>query len=221
MSTAGSSSAKSRLQPDLPPPPSPEWPALTTAELVARKPPAEAFARLPRAPVSVVLEDVRSLANVGLIFRVCDALRVERLYLCGITGHPLSHNDPRPRHVQERAEREITKTAVMAIPFVPWEYHAGALELLERLRAADYQLVAVEQAHSSVPYTTSGIYRPPLALIFGHERAGVTTAALQKVDLCVEVPVFGMANSLNVAMACSVVGNEILRQHDAFGMKHL
>ena len=209
------------MQPNLPPPPSPEWPALTTAELVGRKPDAEGFARLPRAPIRVVLEDVRSLANVGLIFRVCDALRVERLYLCGITGHPSHPNDPRPRHVQDRAEREITKTAVMAIPFVPWEYHASAVELLGRLRGEGYQLVAVEQAHSSVRFVEPGIYRPPLALIFGHERAGVTTAALQAADLCVEVPVYGMANSLNVAMACSVVGYEILRQQTAFGLKQL
>jgi tRNA G18 (ribose-2'-O)-methylase SpoU len=209
------------VQPNLPPPPSPQWPALTTAELVARKPGTSDFAELPRAPISVVLEDVRSLANVGLIFRVCDALRVERLYLCGITGHPASPNDPRPRHVQDRAEREITKTAVMAIPYVPWEYRESAIELLGRLRSSDYQLVAVEQAHSSVRYTEPGIYRPPLALIFGHERAGVTTAALQAADVCVEVPVFGMANSLNVAMACSVVGYEILRQHAAFGLQRL
>lgn len=211
------------MHPDLPPPPSPQWPALTTQELVARKPDPEAFARLPRAPISVVLEDVRSLANVGLIFRVCDALRVERLYLCGITGHPAraDADDPRPRHVQARAEREIAKTAVMAIPFVPWEYHASALELLGGLRAAGYQLIAVEQAHSSVPHTRPGIYRPPLALIFGHERAGVTTAALQMADRCVALPVFGMANSLNVAMACSVVGYEIFRQHAAFGLQPL
>jgi tRNA G18 (ribose-2'-O)-methylase SpoU len=209
------------VQPHLPPPPSPEWPALTTAELVGRKPDAESFVLLPRAPICVVLEDVRSLANVGLIFRVCDALRVERLYLCGITGHPAHLDDPRPRHVQDRAEREITKTAVMAIPFVPWEYHASAVDLLGQLRGNGYQLIAVEQAHSSVAYTLPGIYRPPLALIFGHERAGVTTAALQAAELCIEVPVFGMANSLNVAMACSVVGYEILRQHAAFGLRHL
>jgi tRNA G18 (ribose-2'-O)-methylase SpoU len=188
---------------------------------VARKPDSARFGQLKRAPISVVLEDVRSLANVGLIFRVCDALRAERLYLCGITGHPASGDDSRPRHVQDRAEREIAKTAVMAIPFVPWEYHASTVELLGKLRDSGHQLVAVEQAHSSVAYSTSGIYRPPLALIFGHERAGVTTAALQMADVCVEVPVFGMANSLNVAMACSVVGYEILRQQDAFGLKQL
>jgi tRNA G18 (ribose-2'-O)-methylase SpoU len=209
------------LRPDLPPPPSPEWPALTTAELVGRKPDPAGFARLPRAPISVVLDDVRSLANVGLIFRVCDALRVERLYLCGITGHPASSDDPRPRHVQDRAEREITKTAVMAIPFVPWEYRSSASGLLASLRERGYQVVAVEQAHNSRVFTESGIYRPPVALIFGHERAGVAATQLRAADLCVEVPVYGMANSLNVAMACTLVGYEILRQHAAFGLSPL
>jgi 23S rRNA (guanosine2251-2'-O)-methyltransferase len=211
------------VNPDLPPPPSPEWPALTTAELVARKPDPGQFAQLRRSPISVVLDDVRSLANVGLIFRICDALRVERLYLCGITGHPAdpSGRDPRPRHVQDRAEREINKTAVMAIPFVPWEYQPSATEVVRHLKANGYQIVAVEQAHSSTPFSQPGIYRPPLALVLGHERAGVTPAALNVADLCVELPVYGMANSLNVAMACALVGYEVLRQHAAFGLDAL
>jgi 23S rRNA (guanosine2251-2'-O)-methyltransferase len=210
------------MRPDLPPPPSPEWPALTTSELVARKPDAETFARLPRAPISVVLEDVRSLANVGLIFRICDALRVERLYLCGITGRPAdSEHDERPRHVQERAEREIAKTAVMAIPFVPWVYQPSALQVVSQLRQKRYQIVAVEQAHQSTLYTSPGIYRPPVCLIFGHERAGVTPSALDAADVCVELPVYGMANSLNVAMACALVGYEIVRQHAGFGLQIL
>jgi len=212
------------MRPDLPPPPSPQWPAFTTAELVARKPDAESFTRLPRAPISVVLDDVRSLANVGLIFRICDALRVERLYLCGITGRPAGQipgHDQRPRHVQDRAEREIARTAVMAIPFVPWEYQPSALNVVKRLRQSGYQCVAVEQAHHSAPYTRAGIYRPPVCLIFGHERAGITPSALDAADLCVELPVYGMANSLNVAMACALVGYEIVRQHDAFGLQTL
>jgi tRNA G18 (ribose-2'-O)-methylase SpoU len=212
------------MRSDLPPPPSPQWPALTTAELVGRKPDPERFKQLPRAPISVVLDDVRSLANVGLIFRICDALRVERLYLCGITGHPadpVPERDARPRHVQDRAEREINKTAVMAIPFVPWEYRASATDVVQQLRHEGCQVVAVEQAHHSQPYTRPGIYQPPLALILGHERAGVAPAALDAADVCVEVPVYGMANSLNVAMACGLVGYEILRQHDAFGLRPL
>jgi 23S rRNA (guanosine2251-2'-O)-methyltransferase len=212
------------MRSDLPTPPSPQWPALTTAELVGRKPDPEQFARLPRAPISVVLDDVRSLANVGLIFRICDALRVERLYLCGITGHPadpLPGRDSRPRHVQDRADREINKTAVMAIPFVPWEYQPSATDVVQRLHCQGYQVVAVEQAHHSTAYTHPDIYQPPLALILGHERAGVAPAALDAADLCVEVPVFGMANSLNVAMACALVGYEILRQHDGFGLTSL
>jgi 23S rRNA (guanosine2251-2'-O)-methyltransferase len=212
------------MRPDLPPPPSPQWPALTTAELVGRKPDPEHFSQLRRAPISVVLDDVRSLANVGLIFRICDALRVERLYLCGITGYPaeqLPGHDPRPRHVQDRAEREINKTAVMAIPFVPWEHHTSATDVVQQLRRQEYQIVAVEQAHHSTRYTDAGIYQTPLALILGHERAGVGAAALNAADRCVEVPVYGMANSLNVAMACALVGYEILRQHDGFGLSPL
>src|SRR5689334_13685539 len=110
-------------RPDLPVPPSPEWPARTTDELRAVKPDEAEFRTLPRAPISVLLDDVRSLANVGLVFRLCDVARVERLYLCGITGFPALPDpaaDPRLRAVQERATREIHKTAVMAVPHVPW-----------------------------------------------------------------------------------------------------
>jgi 23S rRNA (guanosine2251-2'-O)-methyltransferase len=216
--------AQSKAEPTSPTLNSPAWPALTTAELVGRKPDPDTFEQLPRAPISVVLDDVRSLANVGLIFRICDALRVERLYLCGITGRPANPpggHDPRPRHVQDRAEREIAKTAVMAIPFVPWEYQLSATDVAQRLRGEGYQVVAVEQAHHSTPYWRAGIYRPPLALVLGHERAGVTPSALDAAHLCVEVPVHGMANSLNVAMACAIVGYEVMRQHDAFGLKPL
>jgi tRNA G18 (ribose-2'-O)-methylase SpoU len=174
--------------------------------------------------MSVVLDDVRSLANVGLIFRLCDALRVERLYLCGITGHPPYPDparDPRPRSVQERALREITKTAVMAVPYVPWEYRPDMLGVVTDLRGQGYQVVAAEQAHGSVPYTTPGLYQPPLCLLLGHERAGVAPAALEAADVCVEVPVYGMANSLNVAMALGVIGYEIARQHAGFGLAPL
>jgi 23S rRNA (guanosine2251-2'-O)-methyltransferase len=207
-----------------PPHPGPAWPARTTAELVARKPSSEGFAQLPRAPLRVVLEDVRSLANVGLIFRLCDAVRAERLYLCGITGHPpfpTPAADPRLSSVQQRALREISRTAVMALPYVPWEYRSDAVAVVREARSAGFQIVAVEQAHGSVAYTTQLLYRAPLCLVLGHERAGVTPAALAEADVCVEVPMFGMANSLNVAMAFALVAYEVLRQHEGFGLARL
>ena len=206
------------LDPRYPPPPSPAWPALTTAELVERKPDAARFGELRRAPISVVLDDVRSLANVGLIFRLCDALRVERLYLCGITGHPAatairaratsrsapSERSPRPRSWPFRSCRGSTER----------RRSRSCASCAQR----GYQAIAVEQAHHSVPYWTDGLYRPPLCLIFGHERAGIAPAALDDADACVEIPVYGMANSLNVAMALGVVGYEIFRQHGGFGI---
>lgn len=169
----------------------------------------------------MVLDDVRSLANVGLIFRLCDALRAERLYLCGITGHPPYPGDPRESHIRDRALRGISKTAVMAVPFVPWEYAPSALDVVSTLRGQGYQIIAIEQAHGGVPYTTPGAYRPPLCLVLGHERAGVAPETLVMADLCVEVPVYGMANSLNVAAALAVVAYEIHRQHNGFGLKPL
>jgi tRNA G18 (ribose-2'-O)-methylase SpoU len=109
----------------------------------------------------------------------------------------------------------------MAIPYVPWEYRASAIEVVHELRERNYQIVGVEQAHGSRMYTDAGIYRPPVCLIFGHERAGVTASALAQTDLCVEIPVYGMANSLNVAMACVLIGYELLRQHDGFKLNPL
>ena len=102
----------------------------TTEELVARKPEPDDFARLPRAPMQIILADVRGLANVGLTFRLCDNLRAGHLWLCGITGHPPNPGDPRAPEIAERCDREIRRTAVMAVPFVPWSYRADALELV-------------------------------------------------------------------------------------------
>jgi tRNA G18 (ribose-2'-O)-methylase SpoU len=109
----------------------------------------------------------------------------------------------------------------MAVPFVPWEYHEDAVALVRRLKQDGKQIVAVEQAHGSVSYASEGVYRQPLCLVLGHERAGVTPPVLALADLCVEIPVYGMANSLNVAMSLSIVGFEILRQHHAFGARPL
>ncbi|HLV61480.1 MAG TPA: TrmH family RNA methyltransferase [Fredinandcohnia sp.] len=194
--------------------------ALTTAELLARKPEPEAFARLPRAPLQVIFSNVRGLANVGLAFRLCDNLRAEHLWLCGITGHPARQDDPRPPEVVERSDREIRRTAVMAVPFVPWSWAPEALPVATRLRAQGYRLVVLEQAEGSVPLHRADL-RGPLCLAFGHERLGVEKELLEQADLVLELPVWGMANSINVAMALGIVGYEAMRQNAGYGLPPL
>lgn len=183
---------------------------LTTAELVAQKPSPEEYARLPRHPISVVCDNVRSLMNVGLIFRLCDAARIDKLYLCGITGYPPSPGDTRPPWVSERAGRVIAKTAIQTVQYVPWEYRPNALDVIRELKDRGTQIVALEQTRQSVSYLCAR-YRFPLCLVLGHERQGVENQVLELADLAVDIPMYGMGNSLNVAMAFGICVYELLR----------
>lgn len=194
--------------------------ALSTEELVARKPTPQDFGKLPRAPIHVVFSNVRGLANVGLAFRLCDNLRVEHLWLCGITGHPMREGDPRPREIAERCDREIRRTAVMAVPFVPWSYAPDAVPVVAELKAKGFRVIALEQAEGSIPLFSADL-RGPLCLVFGHERLGVEPALLEQTDEILELPVWGMANSINVAMALGIVGYEAARQNGGFGLDPL
>ena len=192
----------------------------STDELVARKPEPEEYARLPRAPLHVLLADVRGLANVGLAFRLCDNLRVGHLWLCGITGHPPYPGDPRPKEIGERCDREIRRTAVMAVPYVPWSYRQDALEVVLERKAAGDRIVVVEQAEGALPLYEAPL-DPPLTLVLGHERTGVDPRILQHADVALELPVYGMANSINVAMTLGIVGFELVRRTDGFGLDPL
>jgi tRNA G18 (ribose-2'-O)-methylase SpoU len=163
---------------------------LTMAEL-GRPAPGEA-AGLPRMPVAVVLDNVRSLNNVGSFFRTCDAFAVERLVLCGITGTP--------------PDREIHKTALGAELTVPWEHHASAAGAVERLAVGGYTPLAVEQVAGA--QTLERFDPDPArkyALVFGNEVNGVSQGAL---DLCagaIEIPQAGTKHSFNVAVSGGVV----------------
>lgn len=183
---------------------------LTTAELVAQKPSAEEFARWPRHPIYVVCDNIRSLMNVGLIFRLCDAARIERLYLCGITGYPPTPDDDRPPWVSERAGRVIAKTAIHTVQYVPWEYRPDATEIIRELKARGTQIVVLEQTSQSIDYTCAD-YQFPVCLVLGHEREGVESPLLNLADLVVEIPMYGMGNSLNVAMSFGICVYELIR----------
>jgi 23S rRNA (guanosine2251-2'-O)-methyltransferase len=156
---------------------------------------------------------VRSLQNVGAIIRVADAARVERLYLCGMTGYPPTADDPRPSWVAERAGRLIAKTALAAIDQVPWEYRASAIEPVGELKARGAQIVALERTERSVDYVAAR-YEAPLCVIVGHERVGISDLLLDLADLIVEIPMHGYGASLNVATAFGIWVYEVLRRDD-------
>jgi tRNA G18 (ribose-2'-O)-methylase SpoU len=165
----------------------------------------------PRHPIYVVCDDVRSLLNVGSIFRLADAARIERLYLCGITGYPPLANDPRPPWVAERAGRSIAKTAIESARAVPWEYQSSAVAVVETVKRQGIQIVVLEQTPDSIPYTSFD-YQVPICLVLGHERQGVARAALELADAVLAIPMWGEGKSLNVATAFGICVYEILRR---------
>lgn len=181
----------------------------TTEELVAQKPSPAKFAKLKRNPIVFILHNIRSLQNVGLFFRLADAIGAEKIYLTGYTGYPRIPDDPRREGTIIHAENEINKTAIKLVPFVSWERKEDVFSLLSDLRNLSYLIVSVEQTDQSVDYRTLD-YRLPTALIFGHERTGVENELLEKSDLVVHIPMLGMGNSHNVAMSGAIISYHLL-----------
>lgn len=145
------------------------------------------------APFCALLEDIRSLWNVGSIFRTADGAGIGQLYLCGITGCP-------PR-------KEIAKTSLGAEDHLAWGYYAGALEVLPALKAAGVQIVGLEKSGNSEPLEaalTRGALRMPLCMVVGNEVAGVSAESLGLCDLVCHLPMRGIKQSLNVAVAFGV-----------------
>jgi tRNA G18 (ribose-2'-O)-methylase SpoU len=152
---------------------------------------AAAMERLARhLPVAVVLENIRSLYNVGSIFRTSDGAGIEKLYLCGYTGYP-------PR-------REIDKTALGSVASVPWERRPNQFEVIRDLRARGYQIVALERTARGTAYTAAA-YRFPLCLVLGNEVSGISDTLLSWCDMAVDIPMRGIKQSLNVTVAYGVV----------------
>ena len=165
--------------------------------------PVADFKATPKSPVVLVLDNVRSLHNVGAVFRTADAFALEKICLCGVTG--------RPPH------REITKTALGSTESVAWDYTPTTLEAAQALRAQGYQLVAVEQTTASVPLPQ---FRPapgrPLALVLGNEVLGVDDEVLALCEAAVEIPQLGTKHSLNVGVAAGVVLWDVLSKIGVF-----
>lgn len=144
-----------------------------------------------RHPIVAVLLDVRSLYNVGSIFRTADAFGIERLILCGYTPAP-----PRP---------EISKTALGADAVVPFAVFKSALEAIDHLKSAGYRVFAAEIAHGSIRPEDLGPEHFPMALVFGNELTGVPDEVLAHCHGAIEIPMYGTKHSLNVAVAAGVL----------------
>jgi tRNA G18 (ribose-2'-O)-methylase SpoU len=153
-----------------------------------------------RLPVVVLLDNVRSMYNVGAFFRAADGVNLRKLCLCGITAHP--------------PKKAITKTALGAEETVAWEHDWDAVKTAEELRAEGYQLVAVETSPEAVDLFW---WKPkfPLCVMFGHEVDGLRPELLAMADAHVRIPMLGQKKSLNVATAGGVVMYELLRKYRA------
>lgn len=171
---------------------------LSHLQIQASKPSPEEVQSFKRTPLFVVADNIRSIFNVGSIFRTSDAVLAEKLYLCGITGHP-------PR-------KDIDKVALGATGTVPWRYQSSVRETLLKLKENGVTICVLELAEGSSHYREAK-YPFPVALVLGNEVDGVSDEAMELADMAVSIPMLGRANSLNVATAYGIVAEEILYQY--------
>ena len=146
----------------------------------------------------VIADNIRSLYNVGSLFRLCDGVGVKKLYLCGTTGAPYD----RVKYTRQR--QQIAKTALEGLNSVEWEYCEDTLTAIKQLQQQGVRVVAVEQAERSVSYINM-TYGDKVGVVMGNEVDGVSPEVLQTVDAIVELPMLGRGKSLNVISAASAV----------------
>jgi len=159
----------------------------------------EEFKTAEKTPVIVVLDNVRSLHNVGSVFRTADAFLIEAVYLCGITATP--------------PQVEIHKTALGAENTVEWQYFEHTLDAVRILKQNNYQILAVEQAENSISLEKLQLENRLYAIIFGNEVKGIDPAVMDYCDTCIEIPQFGTKHSLNISVAAGIVIWEIFKSH--------
>lgn len=150
------------------------------------------FKKITKTPIIVVLDNIRSLNNVGAVFRTSDAFLIEKIYLCGITATP--------------PHREIHKTALGATESVDWEYKENTLALVNELKAQGVVVAAIEQVENSVMLDEFSLdATKKIAIVLGNEVKGVQQEVVSAADYCVEIPQKGTKHSLNISVSCGVV----------------
>ena len=150
------------------------------------------FKRSDKTPLILVLDDIRSLHNIGSVFRTADAFLIEKIILCGITATP--------------PNKEIHKTALGATETVAWEHHENVLEVIQNLKNENVLTLAIEQVESSIFLQDFTVEKnQKYALVFGNEVYGVAQEAVAICDGCIEIPQLGTKHSLNIAVSAGIV----------------
>ena len=149
----------------------------------------------------VILDNIRSIHNVGSIFRTSDALGVDKIYLCGCT--------PTPKDRFGRARQDLAKVALGAEKDIAWEYCDDTKRIIKKLKKEGYKIIAVEQDNKSINYKKSKI-KLPVALIMGNEVSGIEKDVLKLADEILEIPMCGKKESLNVSVSFGIAGYQIL-----------
>lgn len=157
----------------------------------------EAFRAAEKFPISVLLQNIRSMWNVGAIFRSCDAARVEKVIITGYTATP-------PR-------KEIDKTALGATEWVAWEYVQNPLDAIASLKAKGVKIAALEITTHTIRYDSLSKQHFPLCLIVGNEVSGIDDNVLAMCDLALEIPQYGVKHSLNVAVSVGIALFELIK----------
>jgi len=152
----------------------------------------EDFKQSEKTPIIIILDDIRSLHNIGSVFRTADAFLIEKIYLCGITATP--------------PNKEIHKTALGATETVTWEYCANVIEVIENLKKDAISVLAIEQVESAVFLQDFNVEKnEKYALVFGNEVFGVSQEAVAMCDGCIEIPQLGTKHSLNISVSTGIV----------------
>ncbi|MBU2974267.1 RNA methyltransferase [Zobellia sp. B3R18] len=152
----------------------------------------EAFKKAEKSPIVIVLDNIRSLNNVGSVFRTADAFLIEKIYLCGITAQP--------------PHKDIRKTALGATESVDWEYRENTVDLVNSLTSDGYTVLAIEQAENAVMLNELTIDADKkYALVFGNEVKGVSQEVVNASQRVVEIPQYGTKHSLNISVSAGVV----------------
>ena len=159
----------------------------------------ETFKKSSKLPLVIVLDNIRSLNNIGSLFRTSDAFRVNSIMLCGITATP--------------PHKDIHKTALGATESVYWKYFANTLDAIGELKRDGYTIISVEQVEGSVMLESLKIeLNGKYAIVLGHEMRGVQQEVIDQSDICVEIPQYGTKHSLNISVAAGIVIWELFKQ---------